>query len=176
MLRFYNRTVLRSTIGLLAGVTFVLSGCNRPRVSTADRDTAMSQAVDKQAEERAIRGQEQRWQESLRAGDSAGIGGFYTDDGYYLPQDSDGYAGATSVSARWLGERRFGLTDLAREPKRIEVANSGDIAYEVGTYKVKWNSKERGPGEAAGNYVTVWKKVGGEWKTAAYIWNRGEKD
>jgi hypothetical protein len=24
--------------------------------------------------------------------------------------------GAKSVSARWLGERRFGLTDLAREP------------------------------------------------------------
>lgn len=168
--------MLRSTLGLLAGATFVLPACNQPRVSTAGRDTAASQALDKQAEERAIRSQEQRWQESLRAGDSAAISGFYTDDGYYLPQDSDGYAGSKSVSARWLGERRFGLTDLMREPKRIEVANSGDMAYEVGTYKVKWESKERGPGGAAGNYVTVWKKVGGEWKTAAYIWNRGEED
>ena len=132
--------------------------------------------MDRQAEERAIRSQEERWQEALRAGDSAAIGGVYTDDGYYLPQDSDGYEGADSVSSRWLSERRFGLTDLVREPKRIEVAASGDMAYELGTYQVKWQSKERGAGGASGNYVTVWRKVGGEWKTAAYIWNRGEED
>jgi hypothetical protein len=23
--------------------------------------------------------------------------------------------------------------------------------------------------------MSVWQKVGGEWKTAAYIWNRGEE-
>jgi hypothetical protein len=73
-------------------------------------------------------------------------------------------------------ERRLGLTDLVREPMRIEVANSGDMADEVGTYKVEWESKERGAGEARGNYVTVSEKVGGEWKSAAYIWNRGEED
>jgi ketosteroid isomerase-like protein len=168
--------MLRSTLVLLAGATFLLPACNQPRASTAGRDSAGSQAVDKKVEERAIRGQEQRWQEALRAGDSAAIGGFYTDDGYYLPQDSDGYEGADSVSARWLRERRFGVTDLVRQPRRIEVANSGDMAYEVGTYKVKWESKEQGAGEASGNYVTVWKKAGGEWKSAAYIWNRGEED
>lgn len=167
--------MLRSTLALLAGTTFVLPACNQPRSSAVDRDTAASQAVDRQAEERVIRSQEQRWQEALKAGDSAAIGGFYADDGYYLPQGSGGYEGPGSVSARWLGERKSGLTELVREPKRIEVGNAGDLAYEVGTYKVKWDSKERGPGEASGNYITVWKKVGGEWKTAAYIWNRGEE-
>jgi len=93
--------------------------------------------------------------------------------GYYLPQGSDGYEGRREVSGRWLGERAGSLTELEREPKRIEVADAGDLAYEVGTYKVRWESKQRGRGEASGNYVTVWKKVGGDWKTAAYIWNRG---
>ena len=167
--------MLRSKLALLVGTTFVLTACNQPRSSPVDRDTAASQAVDRQAEERVIRSQEQRWQEALKAGDSAAIGGFYADDGYYLPQGSGGYEGPGSVSARWLGERKSGLTELVREPKRIEVGNAGDLAYEVGTYKVKWDSKERGPGEASGNYITVWKKVGGEWKTAAYIWNRGEE-
>lgn len=168
--------MLRSICGHLAGTTLVLVACNQPRASTADRDAVASHSLDRAAEERAIRSQEQRWQEALRAGDSAAIGGFYIDDGYYLPQDSDGYEGAQAVSSRWLGERRFGVTDLVREPKRIEVASSGDMAYEVGTYKVRWKSKESGEGEASGNYVTVWKKAGGEWKTAAYIWNRGEEE
>jgi ketosteroid isomerase-like protein len=153
----------------------VLSACKEPRETTAGRrDTGVSQPADKEVEERAIRSQEQRWREALTAKDSAVIGQFYTETGYYLPQESDGYEGPRSVSARWMGERNGGLTELKREPKRIEVAEAGDMAYEVGTYDVKFNSKERGPGEASGNYVTVWKKTGGEWKTAAYIWNRGE--
>jgi len=50
------------------------------------------------------------------------------------------------------------------------------LAYEVGTYRVTWEKpKERRKGEGVGNYVTVWKKAAGEWKTAAYIWNRGEE-
>lgn len=104
--------MLRSTLALLAGTTFVLPACNQPRSSAVDRDTAASQAVDRQAEERVIRSQEQRWQEALKAGDSAAIGGFYADDGYYLPQGSGGYEGPGSVSARWLGERKSGLTEL----------------------------------------------------------------
>lgn len=54
-------------------------------------------------------------------------------DAYYLPQESDGYQGRGPVSARWLGERSGGLTEFEREPKRIEVADAGDMAYEIGT-------------------------------------------
>jgi ketosteroid isomerase-like protein len=155
----------------------VMSACNPPRTTTADRATATSPtatAVDKVAEERAIRSQEQRWRDVLTTKDSARIGGFYSEHGYYLPQGSDGYEGPNAVSGRWMGERNWGLTELEREPKRIEVADAGDMAYEVGTYNVKFNSKERGSGKASGNYVTVWTKAGGEWKTAAYIWNQRE--
>ena len=50
------------------------------------------------------------------------------------------------------------------------------IAYEVGTYDASWDEpKNRSRGQGSGNYVTVWKKVGGEWKKAAYIWNGGEE-
>jgi len=161
------------TLRHAAITVFVLSACNPPR-APADRDTTVSQSVDKAAEERAIRVQEQRWRAALAGKDSAAIGQFYTKAGYYLPQQSNGYEGQTAVSTRWMGERNSGLTELKREPKRIEIADAGDMAYEVGTYNVKFSSKERGPGQATGNYVTVWKKVGGGWKTAAYIWNRGE--
>lgn len=156
--------------------TLLLAACNEPGATPGGRDTGVTQAVDKQAEERAIRAQEQRWREALTAKDSAAIGAFYTEDGYYLPQGSDGYEGPAQVSGRWLGERNAALTELEREPKRIEVADAGDMAYEVGAYEVKFNSKDGGLGEASGNYVTVWKKVGGDWKTAAYIWNRGKED
>ena len=163
------------SIQLLNLVTFslLMTACSQPRNTAANRDRADSVAVNKQAEERAIRDLEQRWRQALTAKDSAAIGRFYTEDGYYLPQGSDGYEGPESVRARWVSEP---LIKLQREPKRIEVADAGDMAYEVGTYEVSWEEpKDRGRGQASGNYVTVWRKVGGQWKTAAYIWNRGEE-
>jgi ketosteroid isomerase-like protein len=158
---------------LVTAAALALVACNRPKPAVEAQDHTASPAVDKQAEERAIRNKERQWRQALTQKDSAAIGQFYAADGYYLPQESDGYKGPGEVSGRWLGERARGLTELEREPKRIEVADAGDMAYEVGTYKVRGYSKERGQVEAAGNYVTVWKKVGGDWKTAAYIWNRG---
>ena len=156
-----------------AAALLMLFACTQSRSTAGARDTRTSPTVDKQAEERAIRGKEQQWREALTARDSAAIGRFYAANGDYLPQESDGYEGPAAVSSRWLGERARGLTELEREPKRIEVADAGDMAYEVGTYVVRGESKARGHVEASGNYVTVWKKIDGDWKTAAYIWNRG---
>ena len=45
----------------------------------------------------------------------------------------------TSMDCRELSSK------LEREPKRIEVADAGDMAYEVGTYEVSWEEpKNRG--------------------------------
>jgi ketosteroid isomerase-like protein len=158
---------------IAAAAALAFLACTRPRPTAEARNQTASPAVDKQAEERAIRNKERQWRQALTNKDSAAIGQFYAADGYYLPQESDGYKGPGEVSGRWLGERARGLTELEREPKQIEVADAGDMAYEVGTYKVRGYSKARGQVEAAGNYVTVWRKVGRDWKTAAYIWNRG---
>ncbi|MBN2046167.1 MAG: DUF4440 domain-containing protein [Anaerolineales bacterium] len=53
------------------------------------------------------------------------------------------------------------ITTLGRE-----IAASGDLAWEHGTFVSEF---EKPPGRvlAEGKYLGVWKKVGGEWKTAA---------
>jgi ketosteroid isomerase-like protein len=152
--------------------------CKNPRDTAANPDTTgvvAAAKVDKQAEEQRIRGLERRWREALTAKDSAAIGSFYSKDGFYLPQGSNGYEGPEKIRSRWTSEFSGGKFDLERDPKKIEVADAGDMAYEVGTYKVSWDKLQgHRKGHGSGNYVTVWKKDGGEWKTAAYIWNLGE--
>jgi uncharacterized protein (TIGR02246 family) len=152
--------------------------CNGRRDTAAARDTTGvgPAPVDRQAEEQKIRSLERDWREALAAKDSAAVGRFYAENGFYLPQGSNGYEGPEKIRARWGAEFSGGKFDLEREPKKIEVADAGDMAYEVGTYKVSWDKpQEHRKGQGAGNYVTVWKKEGGQWKTAAYIWNRGEQ-
>jgi uncharacterized protein (TIGR02246 family) len=171
---------MRTRTPVLIALLATLAGCNgRRRDTAAVRDTTgvgPAGAVDKQAEEQQIRGLERRWREALAAKDSAAVGQFYAEDGFYLPQGSNGYEGPEKIRARWAGEFSGGKFDLEREPKKIEVSGAGDMAYEVGTYKVSWDKPgEHRKGQGAGNYVTVWMKRDGEWKTAAYIWNRSER-
>ncbi len=164
------------TTTLVIPFILVVVACRSPRDTTAVRDsvgTGAANSVDKQGEEQKIRGLEQRWREALAAKDSAAVGRFYTEGGFYLPQGSNGYNGPDRIRSRWAREFSGREFDLEREPRKVEVADAGDMAYEVGTYKVSWDKPQKGQG--AGNYVTVWKKENGEWKTAAYIWNRGEE-
>jgi len=142
------------------------------------RTTPALAQVDKGTEEQRIRALEQRWRDALSKKDSMAVGQFYASDAWYLPSNSDGYHGPQEIRSRWT--REFGgggKFELAREPKKVEVADGGDMAYEVGTYQVSWDkTREHEKGHAAGNYVTVWKKENGDWKTVAYTWNRGAKE
>jgi ketosteroid isomerase-like protein len=159
-------------------LALAIAACRSSGNSTPVRDPAVpgpAERVDRQAEEQKIRGLERRWREAIAAKDSTAIGGFYAREGFYLPQNSTGYQGVDQIRGRWTSEISGGKFELEREPKKIEVADAGDMAYEVGTYKVSWDKpKGQQKGQGSGNYVTVWKKENGDWKTAAYIWNRGE--
>ena len=52
--------------------------------------------------------------------------------------------------------------DLSFAPEQIVVSSSGDMAMDRGTYRL---------GPETGKYVVVWRKVDGDWKVAADIFN-----
>ena len=167
-----------TSLPMLLALGALIPGCRTPG-DTAKQDATRSGSpaqVNKAAEEQTIRGLEHRWRQALSTKDSAAIGAFYADAGFYLPQGSDGYQGPEKIRARWTTEFTGGKFELQREPIKIEVADAGDMAYEVGRYKVSWDKPvKHQKGQGSGNYVTVWSKQKGEWKTAAYIWNRGDQ-
>ena len=142
--------------------------------SSATRDQHSS-GSDQQNDEQTIREAESRWRKSLQARDTAAIATFYTQDAVYAPQGFAAYRGRDSVSARWSREFRIPEFQLERTPLRIEVAKSGDVANEVGTYHVRFREKGR-LWEGGGTYMTAWRKSDGEWKIASYMWNRNEPE
>ncbi len=157
---------MRNWMLLLLGVT----ACGRPGASAGGGEAA-DQATAKAGAEAAIRAQETRWRQAIANKDTAAIKSFYTADGIYAPDNAPAALhGSDSVSARWA--REFGLPDfhLERTPTRIEVASSGELAQEVGTYVVRLLRDEK-PYEGHGNYMTAWRKDGGEWRIASYMWN-----
>lgn len=47
--------------------------------------------------------------------------------------------------------------------------DAGDLAAERGTYQASWTGPKGKKIEDRGNYVTVWKKVDGQWKVLSDI-------
>ena len=55
-------------------------------------------------------------------------------------------------------------------PTDITISEAADMAYDIGTWSIAFTS-DKGPAKDHGKYVVVWKKVGGDWKVAADIFN-----
>ena len=127
--------------------------------------------VDRQKEEGAIRDLETRWRSTLAARDTAAIKTFYTVDALYSPHGRAAFRGRDSVSARWAREFRLPDFKLARTPIRIEIAESGDLASEVGTCDVEFRMTTQ-LYRGSCTYMTTWRKENGNWKMASYMWNQ----
>jgi ketosteroid isomerase-like protein len=141
--------------------------------SGATARAAGAAGVDRGAEEAAIRAQEQRWREVVGRRDTAAIASFYTADAIYAPQGRAPARGREAVSRMWAkDEFSAPNVSLERTPIRIEVATSGDVATEVGTYVFRAEDKGR-RSEGRGTYMFAWRKEGGQWKASAYMWNAG---
>lgn len=124
-------------------------------------------AIDVAAEAEAIRTRSAEWMALSQAKDAAGIAtGIFAEDGVSL-FDGDVWLGRSAIEA---GQ----AADYAENPSstiqwttsKVEVAASGDLAYERGSSI----SDPDGPGDAPerrGEYLTVWKKIDGVWRAVA---------
>lgn len=66
-------------------------------------------------------------------------------------------------------QKDFDPADQLRwKPVKIEVADSGDLAYSLGTWQLKGKDPKGNAVTQTGQYITVWKKQrDGSWKVVA---------
>ncbi len=160
-----NRVFLLSVTALL------LSACqprNKPANDTTQATTAA--AVDTAADEQAIRGHVDRWLQLVKAKDAAGISQIYTEDGAVMAPNAPIGKGRAAIQQTWASMMGTPGFDLTFAPEQIVVAGSGDMALDRGTYRMTIAPGGK-PQRDTGKYVVVWRKVGGDWKAAADIFN-----
>lgn len=137
----------------------------RPAVTL---DTAAR--ADMSADEQTIRALGQKVLAAVQAKDATASAGFYAADGAMLPADGQIAQGTAAITVAWQGLLGMKNVQLTFGPTQVTVASANDMAYEIGTYELSFDS-DKGPVEDVGKYVVVWKKVGGDWKVAADISN-----
>jgi uncharacterized protein (TIGR02246 family) len=119
-------------------------------------------------DEHVIRDLEARWVKAVAAKDVAWIANLYAPDGRLMPPNAKAAVGRDAVRAAWtamLGTPGFALTFA---PAEVRVAKAGDMASDIGTWEQPGPDGKVGD---QGKYVVVWKKLHGEWKVLADIFN-----
>jgi ketosteroid isomerase-like protein len=120
--------------------------------------------------DRDIRAVIQDWLNAVRRKDTAAIAESYTADGRFMVPNAPIAEGRAAVAEMWGHLLGLPNVSLAFGPMLIEAAESGELAYEVGTYALGFD-KGAERVEDRGKYVVVWKRLGGSWKAAADILN-----
>ena len=155
---------------LLSATALLLTGCRVADKPANDAAVNSSAAVDAGAEERAIRGEVDRWIQLIKAKDAAAIAGLYAEDGAVMPPNAPIGKGRAEIQQTWASLVAMPGFELAIVPDEIVVSSSGDMALDRGTYKL--SVAPNGTAQTdTGKYVVVWRKIDGKWKAAADIFN-----
>lgn len=161
----------RSPLLLSVSALLLLSACQPGEKSgnnIAEGDAAA--AINVEADEQAIRGQVDRWLQLVRAKDAAGIAALYAEDGAVMPPNAPIGKGRTAIQQSWASMMQTPGFDLTFVPEQIIISSSGDMALDRGTYRLAVAPNGTAQTDT-GKYVVVWRKIGGEWKAAADIFN-----
>jgi uncharacterized protein (TIGR02246 family) len=123
-------------------------------------------------DEEAIRKLDAEWSAAAHSKDVEKTISFYAEDGSLLPDSGPKATGMAQIRDAWSHLLGMPGVDLTFAPTKIEVAKSGDMAYDVGTYQLKMNDAQGNPTTQIGKYVVVWKKQADKkWKVMADIFN-----
>jgi len=117
---------------------------------------------------------------AFNAKDAAKVAAFYTDDAVLMPPNAPLAKGRAAIQAYFEATFKQGLTDLRLSP--LESAIAGQQAFDAGTSSVQVRGGGSsltltgvgGSGAAVrsqGKYITVYKRVRGEWKISYDIFN-----
>jgi uncharacterized protein (TIGR02246 family) len=142
------------------GLVVALAGCAQPPAPapSVPPDT-------RAADEAVLRAIIKDWSAAAQAKDAAKFASVYADDATLMMAgvaDVQGLAAIRESISAMMQDPAFALSFDA---DRVEVARSGDLAYETGSYSMTMTGPDKKPTTEKGHYVVVWRKAAdGAWK------------
>ena len=129
----------------------------------------------RKADEAAIRAASADWSKAAQAKDLDKATSYYADEAVFFVENGAMVKGKDAIKMAWKPELATPGPGMTFDTTYVEVARSGDLAYEYGTYDEKTDVKKGKVKDEKGKYVVVWKKQpDGSWKAVADIYNSGE--
>ena len=152
----------RQVAGSLIACVFaaLLGGCAAPKP-----------VVDAAAIKAKITDLNQRYAAAVAAKDLDGLLGQYAPDARVLPANGPRADGNDAIRGAWTGFLNTPGLSLAFTSSDVTVSEAGDMAIDIGAYQMSMTGPGGQPVADVGKYVTIFKKVGDEWKISVETFN-----
>ena len=116
-----------------------------------------------------IRQMGEKWAQEWNAGELDKVVAAYAPDAVYLPPHHEAVHGRESIREYLQGPLTHGVKELAFDVTYIKP--SGNVAWDVGTYRMMVPQSDATRREDHGKYLTVWKRIATKWLIAADAWS-----
>jgi uncharacterized protein (TIGR02246 family) len=154
------------------GTILVIASAMALAAGGCEEEHMHQQPDTRTADEAAIRAASQEWSNAASGRDLEKAVSFYADDATYNPPGAPLAAGKDAIRKVWANVVAIPGGNLRWETTKVEVARSGDLAYDTGAYTLTKNDASGKPVTTKGKYVVVWKKqADGKWKVIQDIDN-----
>jgi ketosteroid isomerase-like protein len=100
---------------------------------------------------------------------------YISDDAFLIPPNGPPIEGKEVFESmiQDMKKTEWDLGKPGRGIKTLEISASGDLAFDMGQYNVV-NKTPEGDIREQGYFVTLYKKIEGQWKLMGQIWNNIE--
>lgn len=131
---------------------------------------ATTPKVNVASEEAAINAINRRMEQGVASKNLDAIASLYAPDAVFMPPNAPIARGQAAVRNVWAEALKLGNPSLRLTPMKIDIASSGDLATDAGTYTFSFVG-DQGPVTDRGKYLVKFRKIGTEWKIESDIYN-----
>lgn len=111
---------------------------------------------------------------SLEEGAAEAFRHYLAEDAKLLPAFGDPIQGADTIYD--IMKPGYENISFRWEPKEARVADSGDMGYTWGEYRMTIPSESGGTVTRTGKYLNIWRKIGDEWRVIVDIGNQHDPE
>jgi uncharacterized protein (TIGR02246 family) len=149
-----TRLILPAAIFAMAFTT----SCYRAgeKDAQAQRQQEIQQA--RAADEASIRAASIAWSRAATSKDLDRTVSFYADDALQFPNKVPATKGKENIRKNWAPMLVLPGPGLSWQTSSVEVASSGELAYETGAYNFVTTDMKGKTNDEKGKYVVIWKK------------------
>lgn len=130
---------------------------------------ATTPRVNVASEEAAIRAVNRQMEQAVASRNADAIARLYTTDAVFMIPNAPPARGQAAIRQAWVGLLPPNAS-LSLSPTKIDIASSGELATDVGTYTFAFTG-DQGRVTDRGKYMVQFRKVGTEWKIVSDIFN-----
>jgi ketosteroid isomerase-like protein len=162
---------IRSSLTLVAVLAVCQSACYKGTNATADSaaasSTASGKSFDKSAASAEILGNDSAFIRGMVAKNVDSVMCCYDNDAVSIGGGKTA-KGLADIRKSYVEAVKANVKDVTFHSDGVNFSDDGTMAWDYGTYSQTADVKGK-PTKQSGNFLNVWKRVGGKWKLAAEI-------